>query len=107
MEILFLSISMFSVRRVALIWPATSTRRPRFYGRCECGGVRYKDAAPAGELYHCHRSRCRRLHGALFATYAYIESDQLVIEQGAENTASYSSPLANWCICRICRRGNH
>ncbi len=72
------------------------------HGRCECGGVRYKVTAPAGELYHCHCSRCRRLHGALFATYAYIEKDQLVIEEGAEKTATYSSPLATWRFCRNC-----
>lgn len=72
------------------------------YGRCECGGVRYKVTAPAWELYHCHCSRCRRLHGALFATYAYIERVQLVIEEGAENMASYSSSLADWRFCRNC-----
>lgn len=71
-------------------------------GRCECGGVRYKVIAPARELYHCHCTRCRRLHGALFATYAYIEKDDLVIEEGAENTATYRSPQATWRFCRNC-----
>ena len=72
------------------------------YGRCECGGVRYKVNAPAEELYHCHCSRCRRLHGALFATYAYIRRDYLVIESGADNIEIYHSPLASWYFCQSC-----
>ena len=72
------------------------------YGRCECGGVRYKVTAPAEELYHCHCSRCRRLHGALFATYAYIQRGHLVVEKGAEVIEIYQSPLASWHFCRNC-----
>lgn len=72
------------------------------YGRCECGGVRYKVTAPAEELYHCHCSRCRRLHGTLFATYAYIRRDHFVIEMGGENIEIYHSPLARWSFCRTC-----
>ena len=72
------------------------------FGQCECGAVRYRVDASAQEIYHCHCSRCRRLHGTLFATYAYVCSDQLKIEQGAENLTSYRSPLATWRFCRTC-----
>ena len=72
------------------------------YGRCECGAVRYRVDAPAEELYHCHCSRCRRLHGTLFATYAYVAGDHLVIEKGVESLATYHSPLASWHFCRTC-----
>lgn len=72
------------------------------YGTCECGSVRYTVTAQAAEMYHCHCSRCRRLHGALFATYAYIERDQLTIEQGEESLTLYDTPLAHWRFCKVC-----
>ena len=72
------------------------------YGRCECGTVRYRVDAPAEELYHCHCSRCRRLHGTLFATYAYINRANLVVVSGAESLATYQSPLADWHFCGQC-----
>ena len=72
------------------------------YGRCECGAVRYRVTAPAEEMYHCHCSRCRRLHGTLFATYAYIKREHLVIEQGTDSLITYHSPLACWHFCGGC-----
>ena len=72
------------------------------FGRCECGAVRYRVDAPAQELYHCHCSRCRRLHGALFATYAYIKREHLFVVQGEDGLATYHSPLAHWHFCRNC-----
>ena len=72
------------------------------YGRCECAAVRYGVDAPAKELYHCYCSRCRRLHGTLFATYAYVGRDHFRIEEGSENLSKYRSPLARWYFCRNC-----
>ena len=71
-------------------------------GRCECGSVRYTIVAPAQELYHCHCARCRRLHGSLFATYAYIAKDDLSLEQGADILKLYRSRLASWLFCGTC-----
>ncbi|MFQ6023791.1 MAG: GFA family protein [Acidiferrobacterales bacterium] len=45
-------------------------------------------------MYHCHCSRCRRLHGTLFATFAYIQRDHFVIEHGTESLS--------WHFCRNC-----
>ncbi len=72
------------------------------HGRCECGAVRYEVSAPANELYHCHCSRCRRLHGALFATYACIAKTDLDIKQGSDDLKTYFSPLASWRFCGNC-----
>ncbi len=71
-------------------------------GRCECGGVRYRVSGAAAEVYHCHCGRCRRLHGTLFATYAYVLRQQIAIdaEPGALNT--YRSPRATWHFCGTC-----
>ena len=72
------------------------------HGQCECGSVAYKVGAPAEELYHCHCSRCRRLHGALFATYAYVRRKDIVITKGTENLSIYNTPLAHWRFCQTC-----
>ncbi len=71
-------------------------------GQCECGKVRYEVHARAKELYHCHCARCRRLHGCLFATYAYVHRDDLIITRGAEHTTTYQSPAATWHFCSTC-----
>ncbi|MEM7281380.1 MAG: GFA family protein [Pseudomonadota bacterium] len=70
-------------------------------GRCECGAVRYTVNATAQELYHCHCSRCRHLHGSLFATYAYVLREDIEIT-GEGNLSTYRSPLADWHFCKTC-----
>ena len=60
-------------------------------GRCQCGAIRFRVDARAHELYHCHCEMCRRSLGALFATFATVPRDALVIEQGAEQLATFDS----------------
>ncbi|MEM8500638.1 MAG: GFA family protein [Pseudomonadota bacterium] len=79
-----------------------SVNRFRASGRCECAGVRYRVSAPAQELYHCHCSRCRRLHGALFATYAYVLREHIKITDPQSRLVTYNSPLAQWHFCGKC-----
>ena len=62
----------------------------------------YRVVAAAQELYHCHCSRCRRLHGTLFATYAYVRREDLIIEGGSDGLSTYHSELAKWKFCRVC-----
>ena len=71
-------------------------------GRCECATVAYDVSAPAEELYHCHCSRCRRLHGSLFATYAYVQRKDIEIKKGESNLSTYRSELADWHFCENC-----
>ena len=71
-------------------------------GRCECAAVTFTVDAPAQELYHCHCSRCRRLHGALFATYAYVLRSQIDIVDRESKLTQYKSPLALWHFCGRC-----
>ena len=71
-------------------------------GRCACGAVAYRVAAAAKALYHCHCSVCRRLHGALFATYACVEREHLTVEAGAGRLSIYEGELAKWRFCRVC-----
>jgi hypothetical protein len=41
-------------------------------GSCLCGDVRYAVGGALGDAHHCHCSRCRKAHGAAFATYAGV-----------------------------------
>ena len=61
------------------------------HGHCQCGTVHYRVTAAAEELYHCHCSMCRRVHGTLFATYAYVPRATLQIEKGEDNLNTFDS----------------
>ena len=75
----------------------------QIHGHCQCGSVQYRVNAPAREYYHCHCSICRRRHGALFATYAIVDHDALVIEQGEDALRSFNSTPGVHCqFCGNC-----
>ena len=71
-------------------------------GRCACGAVVYRVIAAAKEPYHCHCSRCRRLHGTLFATYSCVEREHVTVEAGTGSLSTNHSELAKWQFCRAC-----
>lgn len=71
-------------------------------GQCECGAVKFRVTKPAEELYHCHCMRCRRLHGSLFATYAYNLRADIEIDDHAKTLKMYRSTLAHWHFCSNC-----
>ena len=60
-------------------------------GHCECGRVRYEVDGDINDFSHCHCSQCRRLHGAAFATFAGISSDQFRYVSGESDTSAYAS----------------
>jgi len=72
-------------------------------GGCQCGAVRYRVHAAASEVYHCHCSMCRKLHGALYATWALVPRGRLEVEQGESALSTYeSSPGVRRRFCRRC-----
>ncbi len=72
-------------------------------GGCQCGAVRYRVSAAAREVYHCHCSMCRKLHGALFATWAVVPRGSLEVVQGRHDLAAFeSSPGVRRRFCRRC-----
>ena len=75
-------------------------------GGCQCGAVRYTVRAPATETNHCHCSICRKIHGAIFVTFATFPRDAFSIDKGADDLATYdSSPGVHRTFCRTC--GGH
>ncbi len=72
-------------------------------GGCQCGAVRYTVRAPATEMEHCHCSMCRKIHGAIFVTFAVFPRDAFSIDKGADDLATYdSSPKVHRKFCRTC-----
>ncbi len=72
-------------------------------GGCQCGKVRYEVTQPASDLYHCHCSMCRKVHGASFATYAVAPMAGVVITKGAESLSRFdSSAGVSRYFCRAC-----
>jgi hypothetical protein len=72
-------------------------------GSCLCGAVRYEASAPLEEIHHCHCSRCRKAHGAAFATYARAASDTFRFTSGEDRVQRYrSSPPVERVFCGAC-----
>lgn len=61
------------------------------HGHCECGRVQYEVDGDINDFSHCHCSQCRRLHGAVFATFAGVASDQFRYISGEDDIKSYAS----------------
>jgi hypothetical protein len=72
-------------------------------GGCQCGAVRYRVGAAAREIYHCHCAMCRKLHGALFATWAVVPRGGVAVVRGEAALATFeSSPGVRRRFCGSC-----
>ncbi len=72
-------------------------------GGCQCGAVRYEVRAPTVDLYHCHCSMCRKVHGAAFATYGIAPKEAVVFTQGEDNLSQFdSSQGVSRFFCTTC-----
>ncbi|MBN34483.1 MAG: aldehyde-activating protein [Rhodospirillaceae bacterium] len=72
-------------------------------GGCQCGTVRFEVSEPATDLYHCHCSMCRKVHGTVFATYAVCPRSGMRFIQGEDNLSAFkSSPDVTRRFCKTC-----
>lgn len=71
-------------------------------GRCLCGDVTWEVDGTPEFMSHCHCSRCRKAHGAPFATYIAVASSGFRLH-GGEHVARWES-MPGWfrCFCRRC-----
>lgn len=70
--------------------------------RCLCGAVAWEIDGPFDLMSHCHCARCRKTHGAAFATYVSGPAGTFRL-QGAENVVRWeSSPGFFRCFCGRC-----
>ena len=71
-------------------------------GICLCGEVSWEVEGPYVWASHCHCSRCRKTHGAAFATYVAASADGFRM-RGEENVVNFeSSPGFFRCFCGRC-----
>lgn len=72
-------------------------------GSCLCGTLRYEIDGPLTSMLHCHCSRCRKEHGAPFATFATSSAGALHWLEGEDSVASYAAaPGGPRRFCRTC-----
>jgi len=69
---------------------------------CLCAGVTWEVDGPLEWMSHCHCSRCRKTHGAAFATYASAPATRLRLHGAAHVVRWESSPGFFRCFCGQC-----
>ena len=70
--------------------------------RCLCGAVTWQVEGPLAALSHCHCARCRKAHGAAFASYALAPEASLRLD-GAAHVAEFAAEGgASRRFCRHC-----
>lgn len=71
-------------------------------GSCLCGTLRY-EVGPLTSMLHCHCSRCRKEHGAPFATFATAAIDDFRWLAGEDAVTSWTAPPGGpRNFCRHC-----
>ena len=74
-----------------------------FESRCLCGACRYRVDGAFEGVIHCHCRRCRKFHGATFASYAVFEGTMQWL-QGRDDIDRFISAdlTAPVFFCRHC-----
>jgi hypothetical protein len=69
---------------------------------CLCGSVVWSVAEPLPPMYHCHCSRCRKAHGAAFATY--VDAPVKAVALVGLDAIATCPPAGDGArrFCRIC-----
>jgi len=60
-------------------------------GSCLCGEIEFEVDEIPGMVFNCHCSRCRKAHGAAFATQAFAVRSSLKFKKGRELLKEYDS----------------
>ena len=69
---------------------------------CLCGGIRIGVGGKVGPIVYCHCSRCRKAHGAAFATYVAGPASGFRLN-GSEHVKRWeSAPGFFRCFCERC-----
>jgi hypothetical protein len=72
-------------------------------GSCLCGQIKYEVARFHPEITNCHCQVCRKFHGAAFATYGAVQSQDFRWLEGQTLLSTYqSSPAAERGFCKYC-----
>jgi hypothetical protein len=58
-------------------------------GNCLCGQIHYEATQIPGMVFNCHCSRCRKAHGAAFATQVICHKESLRFLAGREKLSEF------------------
>lgn len=72
------------------------------HGKCLCGEIEFVAQEVAGLVFNCHCSRCRRSHGADYATQAFAARSSLQFLKGEELLKEYDSGGGLRTFCSNC-----
>jgi hypothetical protein len=76
---------------------------PAVHASCLCGDVAWEVAGRLEFMSHCHCVRCRKAHGAAFATAALCQPDAFRLLRGRERIGGFeSSPGIRRPFCTRC-----
>jgi hypothetical protein len=77
---------------------------PSTTGRCLCGRIRFRIAAPAQGATYCHCTRCQRRTGTAASAQAWVDGDGFEITQGEELVKAWRHPDGGFekVFCREC-----
>ena len=70
-------------------------------GGCLCGRIRYRIQGIPDHVGHCHCGNCRKVTGAAFATFAWVE-DKNMTWTGTAPKSYRSSELGRRGFCAHC-----
>lgn len=72
-------------------------------GRCECARVSYEVDGELVDFSHCHCSKCRKLHGAAFATWGGVLRAEFSYTSGESDVKKYAfSDNSDSVFCSHC-----
>jgi hypothetical protein len=81
-------------------------RERSYSGSCACGTVKFTFVGPVTCTYHCHCSRCRRLHSAAFVTWTHLPHRRFRLLSSRSGLKFYAaSGREHRAFCRRC--GSH
>jgi hypothetical protein len=73
------------------------------HGSCLCGDVAWAVDGPLEFMHHCHCGRCRKQHGAAFATDVICRAADARLVRGRDRIGRFeSSPRSSRTFCRRC-----
>jgi hypothetical protein len=71
-------------------------------GQCLCGTVRYEVDGPFSMMVNCHCSRCRKHHGAPFATFVAAPLSGFRWVSGQEAISTFTTDVGTRSFCSAC-----
>lgn len=71
-------------------------------GSCVCNSIEFEVISIPEMVFNCHCTRCRKSHGAAFATQAFAVRNSLKFIRGKDNLKEYESTGVIRTFCGNC-----